>query len=155
MKSSFCYCGNLIKRSRDKTCSRKCYLFNRFGGTRKQIKTCRCGENFEAWPSRNRQFCSQSCGAKYRVVKNRKKYEIKVQNRGWFKTTNTYHCYKEFYQAVHIWIRRHKSYPERCEHCKEVKKLDWANISKDYKRVLDDWIALCRKCHWQYDHKGY
>lgn len=31
------------------------------------------------------------------------------------------------------------------------KKIHWANISRLYKRDLDDWMRLCAKCHKAYD----
>ena len=59
------------------------------------------------------------------------------------------------YQALHIWIRRNKGKPIRCEHCgsETEKKYEWANKSHKYKRDLDDWIRLCTKCHKKYDKK--
>jgi len=51
------------------------------------------------------------------------------------------------YGALHTFIKRRKNKPFFCEDCKENKKLDLANISQEYKRDLDDWEWLCRKCH--------
>jgi len=46
-----------------------------------------------------------------------------------------------------------------CEICglEEIPKgmkryFDWAHISDEYKRDLDDWVQLCRKCHYQFDN---
>lgn len=55
------------------------------------------------------------------------------------------------YSAVHNWIRKKLPYPKRCSLCNRVKKLEWANKSGEYKRDIEDWIALCRKCHVNYD----
>lgn len=56
------------------------------------------------------------------------------------------------YHALHHWIRKYKAKPPDCQHCGRTDKpLDWANISKTYKRDLADWIALCQKCHRAYD----
>lgn len=51
------------------------------------------------------------------------------------------------------WVELHKGKPSLCEHCgtTEAKKFEWANISKKYKRELDDWIRLCTKCHRKFD----
>lgn len=34
-----------------------------------------------------------------------------------------------------------------CENCKQSKKTQWANISGEYKRELNDWAELCAACH--------
>lgn len=58
------------------------------------------------------------------------------------------------YGAIHDYIKWHKPYIEQCERCGNppaktgrLKKLDLANISGEYRRDLDDWEWLCRKCH--------
>lgn len=42
---------------------------------------------------------------------------------------------------------------KKCEHCdtKTSVRYEWANISHQYKRDLDDWMELCKKCHMAYD----
>jgi hypothetical protein len=56
------------------------------------------------------------------------------------------------YGCLHKWVRRNKPQPKTCEMCgKERKVLDCANISGEYKRDIDDWIYLCRKCHMKSD----
>lgn len=61
------------------------------------------------------------------------------------------------YKAIHVWINHHKGRPAYCEHCdrKDVPPQDyeWANIDHKYRRVLEDWIRLCPKCHSDYDVK--
>ena len=57
------------------------------------------------------------------------------------------------YEALHGWLRRHKGQPERCEFCKAADNLHWANISKEYKRDVDDFFALCASCHKHYDNE--
>lgn len=57
------------------------------------------------------------------------------------------------YRALHTWVSKHKTKPDACTHCGRTDKpLDWANVSHEYRRDLDDWIALCRKCHRAYDY---
>jgi len=52
------------------------------------------------------------------------------------------------YAGIHSFITRRKKQPEKCENCGKITaKLDLANISQEYKRDLDDWEWLCRKCH--------
>lgn len=60
------------------------------------------------------------------------------------------------YIALHRWVERHRGKPQKCELCPEsgygYKKYDWASKSRLYKRELDDYIRLCKKCHRKYDH---
>lgn len=51
------------------------------------------------------------------------------------------------YGALHDYIKYHLTKPLNCNNCGEEKKLDLANISQEYKRDLNDWEWLCRKCH--------
>lgn len=55
------------------------------------------------------------------------------------------------YTALHNWVRRRLKKPERCSECKVDSKLDLANKSGLYKRILSDWEWLCRKCHMAKD----
>ncbi len=58
------------------------------------------------------------------------------------------------YIAVHEWINTHKGKPQVCESCRATrkeKKLAWANKDHSYKRIFEDYIALCYRCHCQYD----
>lgn len=61
--------------------------------------------------------------------------------------------------AIHLWIKNHKQKTGICTICnKKYKKTQWANISGEYKRDLDDWFELCYWCHRLYDdikHIGY
>lgn len=61
------------------------------------------------------------------------------------------------YSGLHYWISRKLGKPRICGFCKteSAKKYEWANISKDYKRDLSDWIRLCTSCHRKYDGHGY
>lgn len=54
------------------------------------------------------------------------------------------------YYALHSWIRRHYGSPKECCLCGEnnpSKRYEWANISGKYKRDINDFIRLCKKCH--------
>lgn len=56
------------------------------------------------------------------------------------------------YYALHRWVRRTLGIPTRCSRCGgTAKRLDWANVSREYKREKDDWIALCSTCHGKFD----
>jgi hypothetical protein len=51
------------------------------------------------------------------------------------------------YSSLHTWVKRNKTKPLLCENCNEKKPYDLANISGEYKRDLNDYKWLCRKCH--------
>lgn len=56
------------------------------------------------------------------------------------------------YHALHHWINKKLGHPLVCEHCGQSgKRLEWANIDHKYRRVLEDWIRLCKSCHCKYD----
>ena len=57
------------------------------------------------------------------------------------------------YSGVHKWIRKELGAPSRCWECgtTEAKRFEWANISRRYKRRVDDWKRLCTSCHHKYD----
>jgi len=59
-------------------------------------------------------------------------------------------------ESKHCWVKRRLGTPRKCEHCgtTEAKLYDWANKDHKYRRVLSDWIRLCRKCHIKYDHEN-
>ena len=58
------------------------------------------------------------------------------------------------YSALHHWINKKLGHPFVCEHCgKSEGRLEWANIDHTYRRVLEDWIRLCKSCHRKYDNK--
>ena len=58
------------------------------------------------------------------------------------------------YSGLHYWIQRKLGQPSLCEECgtTTAKRFEWANISGEYKRILDDWVRLCKKCHNLYDN---
>ena len=58
------------------------------------------------------------------------------------------------YAGLHMWIARHKDKPNNCQECGSDRFIQWANISGEYKRDLDDWIALCNSCHQKWDKGG-
>ena len=56
------------------------------------------------------------------------------------------------YNKLHEWIQKNWVKPDICENCNEKSKLDWANVSGEYKRSdRKDWKALCRKYHVKMD----
>ncbi len=61
----------------------------------------------------------------------------------------------EEYSAVHYWIKQKLGQPNYCEHCKKSDKsiYEWANIDHTYRKVIKDWMRLCRGCHMKHDYK--
>lgn len=54
-------------------------------------------------------------------------------------------------QAIHIWVRARKPKPNKCIDCQKNPPVDLANISQKYKRDINDFEWLCRKCHMTKD----
>ena len=79
--------------------------------------------------------CSRKCG---NVKIGEKK--IGSQNPNWKGN-------KVGYTSLHKWVSRWFKKPNQCELCKIQPPHDLANISQDYKRDLNDWEWLCRRCH--------
>lgn len=44
-----------------------------------------------------------------------------------------------------------KPKPDLCEECKEIPPVDVANISGKYKRDINDFKWVCRRCHMKSD----
>lgn len=56
-------------------------------------------------------------------------------------------------EALHSWVHRRKPKPNYCEKCKKQKPYDLANISGEYKRDVNDFEWLCRRCHLISDNR--
>ena len=59
-----------------------------------------------------------------------------------------------------MWLRRNKPKPNKCQICNKFgnsRQIQWANINGKYRRIFDDYIALCVKCHVNFDanKRGY
>ena len=57
------------------------------------------------------------------------------------------------YTGIHTWLKTNYGKAIKCEHCKNpnLKRYEWANVSKKYKKDISDWIQLCTSCHRKYD----
>ena len=63
------------------------------------------------------------------------------------------------YQAIHKWLRKNKQRTGICQICgaRPIWLMsgrigtEFANISGEYRRDVDDYIELCRPCHRIYD----
>lgn len=65
----------------------------------------------------------------------------------------TFQGSKEEYQELHRWIRKNLGKASYCSNdmTHKSKMYDWANISHEYKRDLNDYKSLCRPCHAKID----
>jgi hypothetical protein len=63
------------------------------------------------------------------------------------------------YVSKHKWVAKHLGKAIFCSfNCNHIStKYEWANISGEYKRELNDYLSLCAKCHRQFDNakRGY
>ena len=82
---------------------------------------------------------------------NRKAGSIENVHRGdshpYWKGTQANHS------TIHEWVRKWKGAADKCEVCGEKtdKRYEWSNVDHKYRRVLDDYIAMCMSCHNKYD----
>ncbi len=98
----------------------------------------------------------KSCANRKRIILNMKRPKgIKYKNNGLKKNENNpnWKGDRVKYLALHQWIRRHKIKPELCERCNKDKPYDLANMSGKYKRDINDFEWLCRKCHMVEDNR--
>jgi len=71
------------------------------------------------------------------------------------------------YNALHTWVRTRKEMTGTCSECGESpqpvtytrksgqvitrRMTEWANISGEYRRDVDDYRELCKPCHIRFD----
>jgi hypothetical protein len=78
-------------------------------------------------------------------IENLKKSASKSEKRPLWKGTTA------SLNSIHRWVKLRKPKPSFCEDCGKNKPKDLANISGEYKRDIDDYEWLCRKCHMSKD----
>lgn len=132
------------------------------------------------------KYCSRICSAANATRPKGLKYNIVKENPAWIKPGQRLSPNTEFqkgevpwhkgthgvvpqgenhpsykgdsvgYSGLHDWVRRHRGKATACENCGSTHHVEWANKSHEYKRELDDWLPLCKRCHAQYDkhHRG-
>ena len=106
------------------------------------IKCKVCSKEFYLRPAtfkRGTRCCSMNCANKILKRKSGKNHHNwKGNNVG--------------YGALHTFIKSKKKKPSQCEICGiKTNKLDLANKSQKYRRILSDWEYICRKCHMRKD----
>lgn len=53
--------------------------------------------------------------------------------------------------GTHNWLKRRLGRPAKCVECGTTEGVEWANISKTYKRDTSDYQGMCRSCHRKFD----
>lgn len=138
-----------------------------------QTRVCACGAEFPVanWEIKagRGKYCSQECKYKYRTRPQGLRYKIVAKNQSWIQKGQRLSPETEFrrgqiphnfkgdavgYGALHDWVKRHRGKATTCEWCASTLNVQWANKSFLYKRDLDDWLALCYRCHRKYDKHG-
>lgn len=103
---------------------------------------CDCGRRIVVQGGNLRTGNSRSCGcSRNEGLKN------KQEKHPMWKGN------KVSYKGLHIWVNNHKKKYGYCSICKSKTCTEFANISRKYKRNLNDFIELCKPCHAIWDEK--
>lgn len=113
----------------------------------KKTKCKKCLKQFEDYQSRLRKFCSSSCANSFNYKGNLEKYRKRGENHRLWKGADV------GYVALHGWVRRNLTPPDRCPDCGYNGRLDAVNLDRKYTRDLNTWAYKCRSCHKKYDLK--
>ena len=103
-----------------------------------------CKKSFIRYKSAfTKRYCSASCRSKNGNFSQLEKHQ------GWLGDNVGY-------WGIHKWINRHFKKPTMCQNCGKDNlykwSIHWANISGNYRRDINDWIALCQSCHRRFDN---
>lgn len=143
-KDTSCICGKL-KYYKRKFCSHECYWKSKIG------EKHTWGEKISFSLKGKKKSLEHNIKNSLSKL-GRKRPEISGEkNSNWLGS-------KVGYYGLHDWVLKELGYAIKCEHCgiKGEKKngrwnVHWANKSHEYKRIIEDWVGLCRKCHYQHD----
>ena len=104
-------------------------------------------ENYNRFPTSilSKKLNCSKIAIHHKVFKLRLKKNIEGKNNPMWRGNSI------GYHGLHYRIKRKLIDPGKCNNCNQIKKLDLANISGKYKKELNDWEWLCRKCHMQKD----
>ena len=124
-------------------------------GGRPLLKCEICEKNFLGYLHRKARYCSKQCCGKAKLGKPS---WIKGKKAVW-STGEKNHKWKgdsAGVGAIHSWIERIKGKPTKCEYCgletQNRRKIHWANTrGHQYRKNVDDFIALCVSCHRLFD----
>ena len=121
-----------------------------------------CGKVYFVKPSRElkSKFCSPECRSLSKIGKpSWSKWLTKKNNKSLMGTSNKMMGEKNpmwkgddvGYGKLHEWIKSRKPKPKLCVRCEKRVAFDLANISGKYKRDVNDFEWLCKKCHMEED----
>jgi hypothetical protein len=143
----------------------------------KNIICLGCGIMFDSKArNKNQRYCTKSCAQQHILVNDgRRKKGEPAWNKGLLgymagritsedtktkiRETNRARNYlrKDWkgdrvgYSALHCWLDAYFVKNE-CEDCRRKNcRLEWANISGEYKRDINDFRVLCVRCHSAFD----
>ena len=125
-----------MKRRIDKTCLTCLKMFNVILARKNTAKYCcmAC--------SKARGICTNTGRTHFKKIINSDEGNYNWKGQG------------ASYSAIHQWLKRKLGKPTHCKFCdKTAGRFEWANISKEYKRDLNDYMPLCYKCHDLYDDR--
>jgi hypothetical protein len=57
------------------------------------------------------------------------------------------------YSGIHRWLYINFIKLGYCAFCEKEGLTEWANISGEYRRDIEDFIELCSTCHGKFDSK--
>lgn len=89
-------------------------------------------------------------------IKNKKHSPESIEKMKKRKGVEKGRVFKGDNVGIHYWVERELGKPMICEICKttERKVYDWSNKDHKYRKVVEDWQRLCRKCHKKYDEEN-
>lgn len=110
----------------------------------------KCSKQFHAKPYELKngkgKYCSRECAYGSRRRKHNSPHTE-------FKKGKIFKGTQNEYWALHKRIRRKFGKAIICKNCGSTHKIEWSNISHEYKEDISDWQQLCRKCHYEYDRR--
>lgn len=108
---------------------------------------------------RKQSFCSRKCVLIYRNKFHNPMKNVSVLEKVSGENSKLWLGENAGYFSKHEWIREQGIDRSKCSHCginglhyKNGRwSIEFCNISGEYKRNVEDWITLCRKCHRKMD----
>lgn len=123
-----------------------------------------CNKSLKDYRSSRCKSCSNSFKGKESGFKDgnipwnkNKKLPYQIWNKGIkmeMVTGDKHYAWKgdqAGYKALHEWVVKNLGKAFWCTWCFSMVNIEWANLSHQYKRDINDWIQLCVKCHRNYD----
>jgi len=153
-----CKCGNefevrqkRVDQGKGQYCSKKCmYQFRvRPSGLKYKLvndNPTSFKKGFNPWNKGTVGICKPNSGSIKKGQRISKETEFK---KGC--TPLNWKGDKVGYNSLHRWVQRHKGKASICSVCGTDKNVQWANLSHEYKRDLNDFEQMCGKCHRAYD----